>query len=114
MRLLCPGRAGVPSRAVLSSVLVGLLAACATAPVAVPVAAPAVVPTVTRPAPSAAATARLPRPDHIVIVIFENKDVDQVLGTDKAPFLNALAQTGVDFTNAHAEVHPSQPNYLAL
>lgn len=114
MRLLCPGRAGVPSRAVLSSVLVGLLAACATAPVAVPVAAAAAAPTVTRPAPSAAATARLPRPDHIVIVIFENKDVDQVLGTDQAPFLNALAQTGVDFTNAHAEVHPSQPNYLAL
>ena len=49
-----------------------------------------------------------------MIVVFENKDVDQVLGTDQAPFLDELARTGVDFTNAHAETHPSQPNYLAF
>jgi acid phosphatase len=49
-----------------------------------------------------------------VIVVFENKDVDEVLASDQAPFLNELARTGVDFVNAHAEVHPSQPNYLAL
>jgi hypothetical protein len=121
MRLLCPGRAGGPRRAVTSSILIGLLAAstaCA-APGAGPVdpstsTRSGATPSVTRQAPSAAATARLPRPDHIVIVVFENKDVDQVLGTAQAPFLNEVAQAGVDFTNAHAEVHPSQPNYLAL
>jgi hypothetical protein len=32
----------------------------------------------TRQAPAGAA---LPKPDHIVIVVFENKDVDQVLGS---------------------------------
>lgn len=92
--------------------------ACAAAPSAVPTNTPTSVAAVagstgSPPSPSAA-VAGLPKPDHVVIVIFENKDVDQVLGTAQAPFLTALAQTGVDFTDAHAEVHPSQPNYLAL
>jgi acid phosphatase len=106
---------------VLVLFLGGLLtasAACA-APRAIPVdpptsTQPAATPTVTPSSPAAATTARLPKPDHIVIVIFENKDVEEVLGIDQAPFLDELAQTGVNFTNAHAEAHPSQPNYLAL
>jgi phosphatidylinositol-3-phosphatase len=112
-------RAGVSRAAVVALVLAALLAAstaCATVP-----GTPSVgttrppPPAQARPSPSAAsAMPGLPRPDHIVIVIFENKDVDQVLGSDQAPFLNELARTGVEFTNAHAEVHPSQPNYLAL
>jgi phosphatidylinositol-3-phosphatase len=122
MGLLWGGRAGVSRRTVLALVLGGLLtasAACTAAPRAIPVdpprsALPVAAPTVTPSSPAAATTAKLPKPDHVVIVIFENKDVDQVLGTDQAPFLDELAQTGVDFTNAHAEAHPSQPNYLAF
>ena len=49
-----------------------------------------------------------------MVVVLENKNIDQVLGTGNAPYLDHLAQTGADFTNAHAETHPSQPNYLAL
>ncbi|HEY0815826.1 MAG TPA: alkaline phosphatase family protein [Pseudonocardia sp.] len=49
-----------------------------------------------------------------MIAVLENKDADQVLGSGRAPFLDQLAQTGVDFTDFHAETHPSQPNYLAL
>jgi hypothetical protein len=60
------------------------------------------------------ATATVPTPEHVVVVVLENKDIDQVLGTGNAPYLDHLAQTGADFTNAHAETHPSQPNYLAL
>jgi acid phosphatase len=69
---------------------------------------------------SAAATATpspqgaVPTPDHVVVVVLENKDVDQVLNSGRAPYLDELAATGVNFTNAHAETHPSQPNYLAL
>lgn len=113
MPLLRLGRAGAPQRAAGSSLMAALLAASTACG-----AAPAAMPAVATPEPSAAAaaaaTARLPQPDHIVMVIFENKDVDQVLGSDQALFLNELARTGVDFINAHAEVHPSQPNYLAL
>ncbi|MFC5994088.1 alkaline phosphatase family protein [Pseudonocardia hispaniensis] len=60
------------------------------------------------------APARVPTPDHVVVVVFENKDADQILGNPDAPYLTALARQGADFTDAHAETHPSQPNYLAL
>jgi phosphatidylinositol-3-phosphatase len=49
-----------------------------------------------------------------MVVVFENKDEGAVLHSTDAPYLNELARQGVAFTNAHGEVHPSQPNYLAL
>lgn len=59
-------------------------------------------------------SAALPRPDHIVIVIEENKSYSQIIGNPDAPYINALAQRGALFTNSHGITHPSQPNYLAL
>ena len=56
----------------------------------------------------------LPRPDHIVIVMEENKAFRQVIGNKDAPYINALAQRGVLFTESYGITHPSQPNYLAL
>jgi hypothetical protein len=56
----------------------------------------------------------LPVPDHILIVVLENKDVEQVLGNPAAPYLNSLAAGSANFVDALAETHPSQPNYLAL
>lgn len=61
------------------------------------------------------AMAQLPRPDHIVLVIEENKDFDDVIGKTKdAPYLNNLAQSGALMTDSHGLHHPSQPNYLEL
>jgi phospholipase C len=56
----------------------------------------------------------LPRPDHIVIVIEENKSFQQIIGNKDAPYINGLAQRGVLFTDSYGITHPSQPNYLAL
>lgn len=56
----------------------------------------------------------LPRPDHIVIVIEENKSYAQIIGNRDAPYINALAGRGVLFTQSFGVTHPSQPNYLAL
>ena len=56
----------------------------------------------------------LPRPDHIVIVVEENKSFSQIIGNADAPYINALAKRGVLFTNSYGVTHPSQPNYLAL
>ena len=65
--------------------------------------------------PSAsAAPVPLPRPDHVLVVVMENKDPGEVLNSRQAPYLTALAKEGASFTNAHAETHPSQPNYIAL
>jgi acid phosphatase len=66
-------------------------------------------------APVAGAPAgELPRPAHVMVVIFENEDADDVLGSREAPYLTSLAASGASLTNSHGETHPSQPNYLAL
>ncbi|MDH4285775.1 MAG: alkaline phosphatase family protein, partial [Gallionellaceae bacterium] len=56
----------------------------------------------------------LPRPDHIVIVVEENRHFTQIIGNPDAPFVNSLARQGVLFTQSFGVTHPSQPNYLAL
>jgi acid phosphatase len=61
-----------------------------------------------------AANAALPRPDHVVIVIDENKAFANLIGNAEAPYINALADRGALFTESYALAHPSQPNYLML
>jgi acid phosphatase len=58
--------------------------------------------------------AAVPRPDHLVVVIYENKARSQVIGSSSAPYLTGLAGQGADLTQSYAITHPSQPNYLAL
>jgi VCBS repeat-containing protein len=60
------------------------------------------------------APAALPRPDHIVIVIEENKDFADFIGSPSAPYLNSLTQQGALMTASAGVEHPSQPNYLDL
>ncbi|HEX5363439.1 MAG TPA: alkaline phosphatase family protein [Gallionella sp.] len=55
-----------------------------------------------------------PRPDHIVIVVEENKSYSQIIGNPVAPYVNELSRRGVLFTQSYGVTHPSQPNYLAL
>jgi phosphatidylinositol-3-phosphatase len=62
---------------------------------------------------SGAAAAGVPRPDHVVIVVFENHQQPQVIGSPDAPYINSLAQGGANFTESYAITHPSQPNYIA-
>ncbi len=64
--------------------------------------------------PSKAQGEALPRPDHVVIVIEENRTYAQIIGNDEAPYINILAQRGMVFTQSYAVTHPSQPNYLVL
>lgn len=61
-----------------------------------------------------AAEPALPRPDHIVIVVEENKSFGQIIGNPDAPYINALARRGALLTQSYGITHPSQPNYLAL
>src|SRR5208282_434329 len=56
----------------------------------------------------------IPRPDHVVIVIEENKSYKLIIGNKAAKYINHLAKDGALFTNSFAITHPSQPNYLAL
>ncbi|MDH6142934.1 hypothetical protein P3T35_004962 [Kitasatospora sp. GP30] len=71
--------------------------------------------TAASPAAAAATTATgVPRPDHVVIVLFENTSESSIVGNSSAPYFNQLAGTGANFTNSFAIEHPSQPNYLDL
>jgi len=56
----------------------------------------------------------LPTPDHIVVVIEENRSDTSIIGNIEAPYINSLATAGALFTESYATHHPSQPNYLAL
>jgi hypothetical protein len=56
----------------------------------------------------------LPSPDHIVVVIEENKSFTQIIDNPAAPYINELAGRGALFTQSYGITHPSQPNYLAL
>jgi hypothetical protein len=68
---------------------------------------------VTAAAPQAQAAASVPRFDHIVLVMFENKSAWQ-LTSSSSPYFTSLAGQGAKFTQSYAITHPSQPNYIAL
>jgi phosphatidylinositol-3-phosphatase len=59
-------------------------------------------------------SSNISRYDHIVIVVEENKDYDQIIGNPKAPYLNKLAMEGANFTRMFAEEHNRQGNYFWL
>jgi acid phosphatase len=61
-----------------------------------------------------ALAADLPRYDHIVVIVEENKDFDQIIGNPAAPYLNRLAAEGTVLTRMFAEEHDSQGNYFWL
>jgi hypothetical protein len=50
--------------------------------------------------------------DHVVIVIEENEDYGDIIGSPDAPYINSLAAGGVSLTRMRGITHPSQPNYL--
>ena len=56
----------------------------------------------------------VPRPDHVVLVIEENKSYNAIIGSPSAPYINDLTHRGALFISSYAIRHPSQPNYLAL
>ena len=58
---------------------------------------------------------QLPRPDHVVVVIEENRSFKQIMDTsNQDSYIHALAKRGMLFTKSYGITHPSQPNYLAL
>jgi phosphatidylinositol-3-phosphatase len=99
--------------------LVGLLLSGCTSDSAQSTAGAGAPAPLTSPAPgSPTSNASVPdslvSPDHVMVVVFENEDATDVIGSGEAPYLTSLAAAGAQFTNAHGETHPSQPNYLAL
>lgn len=63
---------------------------------------------------ASAAPPRVPAFEHIVVIVFENKEFGSVLGNPRAPTFNAYARTQAELTRYYGVTHPSLPNYLAL
>src|SRR6266478_10153777 len=58
--------------------------------------------------------APLPRYDHIVIVVEENKNYEDIVGNTAAPYLNVLVQKGAILSRMFGEEHNSEGNYFWL
>jgi hypothetical protein len=56
----------------------------------------------------------VPRYDHIVVIVEENKDYAQILNPAAAPNIAGLAAKYGDATRFYGEVHPSEANYAAM
>src|SRR5260370_11793186 len=56
----------------------------------------------------------LPKYDHILIVVEENRDYEQIIGRKDAPYTNMLAVEGANLTRMFGEEHPSEGNYFWL
>jgi phosphatidylinositol-3-phosphatase len=63
---------------------------------------------------AATATAPAPAFDHVVVIVFENKEATKVLGNRAAPTFNSYARRYAKLTRYYGVTHPSLPNYLAL
>jgi phospholipase C len=56
----------------------------------------------------------VPRYAHVVVIVEENKDYDQILDPAAAPNIAGLAKAYGNASRFFAEVHPSEANYVAL
>lgn len=70
-----------------------------------------------RPRPAARRTpaaGRLGAAGRIAVIVMENKEYSDVIGSSEAPFINGLARRYAYARAMYAVTHPSLPNYLAL
>jgi hypothetical protein len=70
------------------------------------------LPVQTRPAPVVQLAAG--RPTHIAVILMENEEYGDIVGSSSTPFINGLARRSALATQMYAIRHPSLPNYLAL
>jgi phosphatidylinositol-3-phosphatase len=53
-------------------------------------------------------------PTHIAVIVMENEEYGEIIGSRQTPFINALARRYALARSMYAITHPSLPNYLAL
>jgi len=68
----------------------------------------------TAPTPAATPGPLVPNFDHVVIIMFENKEFSSVIDNPLMPTYNKLAHEYTLLTDYYAIRHPSLPNYIAL
>ena len=66
------------------------------------------------PATPSSAESRVPKFDHIAMIMLENEDYENIIGNPEMPNFNKLANENTLLTQYYAVRHPSLPNYIAL
>jgi phospholipase C len=106
--------------------LIVILTACALSPVtatATPVppietasltSAPLTATSTSTLAPSPTSAPLVPNFETIVVIVFENKEFDRVVGNPDMPIFNQFANDYTLLTQHYAVTHPSLPNYIAM
>jgi phospholipase C len=84
-----------------------------TATLVTPTDIPTATPTLT-PSSTPTSIPLVPYFNHIVIIVFENKEFGTVINNSKMPYFNQLAKSYTLLTQLYAVTHPSLPNYLAM
>ncbi|HZB98313.1 MAG TPA: alkaline phosphatase family protein [Candidatus Sulfotelmatobacter sp.] len=51
---------------------------------------------------------------HIMVIVMENREYSEVVGSASAPYINSLRRQYGSASDAYATTHPSLPNYLEL
>ncbi len=54
------------------------------------------------------------RPAHVAVIVMENEEYGDVIGSPSTPYINGLANRYALAQGMYAVAHPSLPNYLAL
>ncbi len=88
----------------LISALLVLLTGCGSTSNALPIQ--------TRPSPVVHPAAG--PPVHVAVILMENHEYGDIIGSRSAPYINSLARRYGLATGMYAITHPSLPNYLAL
>ena len=72
--------------------------------------------TITHVQETASARAALPGgpPRHVAVIVMENEEYGNIIGSRATPFINGLARRYALASQMYAITHPSLPNYLAL
>jgi hypothetical protein len=63
---------------------------------------------------AARAGAQVPNFNHVFVIVMENHEYGEIIGSSEAPFINSLAAQNGLATSDYAIGHPSLPNYMAL
>ncbi|HEY2161387.1 MAG TPA: alkaline phosphatase family protein, partial [Solirubrobacteraceae bacterium] len=53
-------------------------------------------------------------PAHVAVIVMENEELSDIIGSPDAPYINSLARRYALARSMYAIAHPSLPNYLAL
>ncbi len=101
---------------VAAAVLIVALALLGCAPGSQPAATPSAAGTsaVTAGAATPGVASTVPSFGHVFVLLMENKEYGDIIGSSKAPYINGLAQSYASAAQYYAVRHPSLPNYLAL